>query len=271
MPVDLERRSFARSRSEVSVHASSWQTPTNIPSLDDASVHVWLANIFLLEHCAASFDALIDADERARGSAFHSPLDRVRHLVTRGVLRALAGHYLDSPPTALRFKRGTFGKPAITSPDGAPLTFNVSHSGDVVLLAFARAGELGVDVERWNPRLGDAERARIAESVFSDTERATLESISSAALRQHAFYSLWSRKEAYLKGTGAGISGGLSHVDISMDEVARVVEDRRDARAVDRWTLCDLDVGPGYSAALASSPHGSAVTLLMPSTHLFDR
>ena len=256
---------------EVPIHARHWHTASNIPSLDDASVHVWLANISSLEHCAASFAALIGADERERGSAFHSPLDRARHLVTRGALRALAGHYLDTPPTALRFERGTFGKPAIANPGAAPLAFNVSHSGDVVLLAFARAGELGVDVERWNPRLGDAERVRIAESVFSDPERATLERMSSSAQREHAFYSLWSRKEAYLKGTGAGISGGLSHVDISMDEVARVVEDRRDARAVDRWTLCDLDVGPGYSAALAASPHGRDVTLLMPSTHLFDR
>lgn len=253
---------------EAHIHASPWQTASTIPSLDRGHVHIWLANVPELAPRASYFDELIDAGERARLDAFRLSADQLRHLVTRGVLRSLASHYLAAPATALRFAQGPFGKPALH--DDPELTFNVSHSGDIVLLAFAREGDIGVDVERWNARLGDPDRRRLAESVFSITERAAIRALSSPAERERAFYTLWSRKEAYLKGTGAGISGGLSHVDLSIDGSARVIDDRQDANAVERWTLRDLDVGAGYSAAVALTPPRQEVVLFTPSLHLFD-
>ena len=256
--------------SELSTHASRWRTVSSFPSLDRGSVHVWRADISALAPCASYFDALIEGGERARGNAYHASADRLRHTVTRGVLRALAGHYVGASPSALRFDAGPFGKPALRSDDEPTVSFNLSHSGDIVLLAFARDGDVGVDVERWSNRLGDLERGRIAESVFSNTECDAIRALPAAAERERAFYTLWSRKEAYLKGTGAGISSGLSHVDITVDATARLIEDRRDASAAERWGICDIDVGVGYSAALAHTPPHQEVVLLQPPLHLFE-
>jgi 4'-phosphopantetheinyl transferase len=253
------------------VRPSSWQTPSQIPSLDIGVIHLWQANTELLAEHVDAFTALVDAAERTRGDAFHAAVDRRRHLVTRGVLRTLAGHYTSTPPDAVGFELGTFGKPRIAASHGGPLSFNISHSGVVVLLAFAREGAIGVDVEQWNMRLGDVERARIGESVFSPRERAALGALTSPQERERAFYALWSRKEAYLKGTGAGISDGLAHVEVSADEEARLIDDRRDPQARSEWALLDIEVGPRYSAALAFSPPGSTVTQLLPPPHLFDR
>ncbi|CAN5452080.1 4'-phosphopantetheinyl transferase superfamily protein [soil metagenome] len=252
------------------MHASPFEPALEPPALAPGSVHVWLAHTETLALCARHFDSLIDDEERTRGNAYHAAADRMRHLITRGVLRTLAGHYLTVPPADVRFAHGEFGKPRIASPHGAKLSFNVSHSGDVVLLAFTRDGDVGVDVERWNPRLGATERARLGDSVFSTTERTAIGALSSAFAREGAFYSIWSRKEAYLKGTGAGISAGLSHVDVSAGETARLIADRRAPMAAQRWSMCDVDVGPGYSAALAWSAAGASVELLVASPQLFS-
>jgi 4'-phosphopantetheinyl transferase len=246
-----------------------WQVVSSVPSLPPGVIHVWRADVESLLPCVPYFDSLLDGGERVRGDAFHRPVDRMRHVVTRGVLRFLTGRYLDVAPRSLQFGAGAFGKPNCTSSESGHIVFNLSHSGDVVLIAFARDGDLGVDVERWNPRLEEKERRRITE-VCSIAERMGIERLPSAAERERAFYSLWTRKEAYLKGAGTGISEGLSHVDVSVDEVARLVEDRRDALAVERWAMHDLDVGPGYTATLAASPSGRELTLLLASPNLFD-
>ena len=251
------------------MQASPWQPTFQFPALVPDTVHVWLAHTETLAPCARRFDALIDDKERTRGDAYLIAADRMRHLTTRGVLRALAGHYLAISPSAVRFGIGEFGKPYIASPPGAELSFNVSHSGDLVLLAFARDGDLGVDVERWHARLGDGERARLAESVCSEAERATIADLPSALARQRAFYAIWSRKEAYLKATGAGISAGLAHIDVSADDTARLIEDRREPMAAERWGMCDVDVGPGYSAALVCSPRDRVVEQHVASPRLF--
>jgi Phosphopantetheinyl transferase len=271
MTIVSRRGSFASfTESEVLISAPPWQPASAVPALENANVHVWLAHITSLAHSAPRFDALMTANERARGDAYLDPADRLRHVVTRGVLRTLASHYAGAPPAALRFSTGPFGKPRLVAPNASALTFNLSHSGDIVLLAFACHGEVGVDVEHWSARLGEEERTRIGESVFSQAERSAISRLHEAVDRERAFYTLWSRKEAYLKGTGAGISGGLSHVDLSVDESARIIEDRNDASAIERWTLRDLDVGAGYSAAHAFTPPGQEVVLLTPSHHLFD-
>lgn len=234
---------------------SSWQIPSHLPALKTEVIHVWQANVVTLAPCERYFASLLDDDERARGNRFHAAPDRLRHVVSRGVLRSLAANYLDVDARTLRFELGAFGKPRGASIASADLGFNVSHSGDVVLLVFARNGDVGVDVEHWNTRLDDIERARLAQSVFSVEECEVLRMLPFAE-RERAFYAIWSRKEAYLKGTGAGISAGLAHFDVSANDDARLIADRSCPANIDRWGLHDIDVGVGYSAALAATlPH----------------
>ena len=206
----------------------------------------------------------LDASELARAACFHHEADRTRFLLSHGLLRVLAAHYLERSAAALAFKAGEFGKPHMSGIDEGRLVFNLSHSGDLLLIAFARAGRVGVDVERWSPRLAEPERARIVTSVFSTGEQAALAQLP-AALHRAAFYSVWTRKEAYIKATGHGISRGLDHFEVSVHpEAACIRSDTSVESGVAHWRCVDLSPEPGYSAALATdigAPHVVTMTV----------
>jgi len=225
---------------------------------------VWKGNVGALAEYAAALSTSLDAGELARASGFHHEADRTRFLLSHGLLRALAAHYVDRPAAGLAFDTGEFGKPQLAGLDKGRLAFNLSHSGDLILLAFAREGRIGVDVERWSSRLGDSEQARIARSVFSAGERATIAQLPAEA-RRAAFYSVWTRKEAYIKATGFGLSRGLDHFEVSVHpHPACLRSDGSLETGVAGWRIFDLPPEPGYSAALAtdmSKPH--VVTMLI--------
>ena len=226
-----------------------WCTPSRAPALGDDEIHVWKASLTHLVPHVPVLRSVLDASELERAARYHFDEDRQRHVVARGLVRTLAGHYLDRPPAALRFGTGRYGKPHL-SDDDACLAFNLSHSGDVVLIALARGGSVGIDVERWSQRLDDDGLTRLAESAFSATECAALRLLDPAEQRA-AFFAVWSRKEAYIKATGHGVSHGLGHFDVSSDSAdARLLSDRTDDAAVGRWTIRDLALGPGYSGAV---------------------
>ena len=246
----------------------AWAVVASVPPLPEGVIHVWQANADALAAREHEFARVLDPGERARGDAFHFSADRIRHVVSHGVLRVLAAAYTGAPPSAVGFQTGEFGKPRLAS-STARLSFNMSHSGDVVLFAFARGGHVGVDVEQWNARIGEVERERIGHSVFTARERAAIAAVPTSLEKERAFYTLWSRKEAYLKGTGAGISNGLAHVEMSIDDPARLIEDRRDTNARAVWEMLDLDVGASHAAALAFTPGGQAVVLFRVPSHPF--
>jgi 4'-phosphopantetheinyl transferase len=158
---------------------------------------------------------------------------------------------MDRPPAALCFAESEYGKPHLADQDVGAVAFNLSHSGDVVLLAFARNGNVGVDVECWTHRTDEPAMDSIALGVFSEHERAALSRLESSEKRA-AFYSIWSRKEAYIKATGLGVSHGLDHFDVSatLGEAHLLADRSQDARA-ETWALHHLELDPGYSAALA--------------------
>lgn len=228
---------------------SEWRTPAHLPEIGANEIHVWRASVAELAPFEAAFGALLDQPELERGARFLHHADRLRYAVSHGLLRTLAGHYLDRAPRGVCFGEGQHGKPHVEGPDKDHLAFSLSHSGDIVLVAMARGGNVGVDVEAWSQRLDERATERIAESVFSAYECAGLKQMAPTA-RRAAFYAVWSRKEAYIKATGSGISRGLAHFDVSTElGAARLIADRLgDAGG---WALHDLHVGPGYSAAVA--------------------
>jgi 4'-phosphopantetheinyl transferase len=234
----------------VHLQLTSWRTPSRLPALGADEIHVWRARISELAPHERALHVLLDAGERQRGASFHFDVDRVRHVVSHGLLRTLVGGYLGKSPAGLCFEAGEYGKPYLAANDAGGLAFNLSHSGDVVLVALAQKGNVGVDVECWTDRIDELGIDRIAASVFSLTERAALAPMEPAA-RRAAFYAMWSRKEAYIKATGFGVSRGLDHFDVSHGADARLLEDRNRAAGVEGWTLFDLAVGSGYSGAAA--------------------
>jgi 4'-phosphopantetheinyl transferase len=228
---------------------AEWEHPAALPSLGDDEIHVWRISIAA---CAPALDRwmpLLDADERARHARFHFQRDRDRFVVGHAVMRLLLAHYGVRAPTALEFTVGKFGKPFLVNA-ARTLEFNMSDSGDIVLAAVSAGCAVGVDVEVWSSDMPDDELTLTGETAFSAPEQAAL-AHAAPPDRRSVFFTTWSRKEAYLKATGDGVTLGLDHFDVSADpHHARLLVDRRAPGAAERWGMHALDLGPAVAGAL---------------------
>jgi len=194
---------------------------------------------------------VLSAEEQARAERFYSPVDRARYAAGRGILRALLARYLGIPAGDLRFRTNAHGKPALESDHGpADLRFNLSHSHGLALFAFALRREVGVDLEFIRPSRTEG---RLAERFFSPQEVAALRALPESA-QTEAFFHCWTRKEAYIKARGGGLSIGLSSFAVSLapDQLTNLSIACHDGPEPGRWSLRALPPGAGYVAALTA-------------------
>jgi len=226
-----------------------WQSaPERLHARRD-EVHVWRASLKRTATEIATLGGLLSDDERDRANKFHFTRDRANFTVAHGVLRIILGLYLGLPPTRLRFTHNPYGKPSLDEGVvGESLFFNLSHAGDIALYAVALGREVGVDVERVRD---DIECGGIADRFFSPREVATLRALPPES-QTRAFFDCWTRKEAYIKARGEGLSISLDSFDVSLSpgEAATLLALRDDANE-GRWTLRELSLEPGYVGAVA--------------------
>ncbi|HWH34646.1 MAG TPA: 4'-phosphopantetheinyl transferase superfamily protein [Acidimicrobiales bacterium] len=192
-------------------------------------------------------------EERARAARFAHPGRRQAYQLARALLRHVLAGELGTRPDDLRFELGPHGKPELRP--AADIHFNLSHSGKVVVLAVSRR-VVGVDVEQLRPGL---DHHALAERFFSLRERRQLARVAPPA-RRAAFFATWTRKEAVLKAWGVGLSLPLDSFDVSVPGSGppAVLAVRRGPGAGGRWSLHDLDAGPGYAGAVAvAGPPGA--------------
>ncbi len=225
-----------------------WVVQHAHPALAAADVHVWLAQTRAAAASESQLFATLDAPERERAARFHAVRDRQRFTLAHGLLRSLLARYVGGSAAELSFGFGPYGKPRLLDPEShMNLEFNMSHAGDCVLIAVARSRAVGVDVERWDDAVDYDD---VAAFCFSQSERAALAALPPAD-KAAAFFAGWTRKEAYIKATGCGITQGLDHFDVSLTPGdARLECDRREADATERWSMQDLVPGAGYSGAV---------------------
>jgi 4'-phosphopantetheinyl transferase len=225
---------------------AAWQPPPAALALDAADVHVWRVPLDPPAGAVAALARTLSDDERGRAARFHFDRDRIAFTVARGALRTLAGRYLAEPPARLAFGYRDRGKPYLIAPPGE-LRFNVSHSAQLALVCFAHGREVGVDIERRRP-LPDL--LGLARTSFSPSEYAALCRLPPDA-HHDAFYTCWSRKEAFIKATGEGVAQ-LAAFDVNLGpgEPARLLRVDGEPPGEPRWSLHDLPAIPGYAAAL---------------------
>jgi 4'-phosphopantetheinyl transferase len=194
----------------------------------------------------------LSAGERTRANRLGEEL-RNRFIIAHGWTRRILGGHLGVPPSDLEFESGESGKPRLHRPDRAAATeFNLSHSGELALLAVTREARVGIDLETRNRRV---EYLDLSERFFSPSEREALAALAhDKSLLAAGFFACWCRKEAYLKASGHGISRGLHHFDVSLTPglPPRLLADRLDPGATTRWAFAEVNVGAGYSAALVA-------------------
>jgi 4'-phosphopantetheinyl transferase len=193
-------------------------------------------------------------DEQTRAERFYFQKDRERFIVARGLLRVILSRYLDTTPSQLRFRYGLYGKPSlVTTPGQDTVNFNSSRSRGLTLYAIARNREVGIDLEYMRT---DFACEQVAEQFFSSREKATLRAFPTG-MKHEAFFTCWTRKEAYIKARGKGLSLPLNQFDVSVTpgEPALLVNTRGDSQETSRWSLQELRPRTGYMAALAVEGH----------------
>lgn len=218
-------------------------------ALPDNEVQLWRADLEALRGEESRWRQLLSSDETARAARFHFSGDRQRYVAARALLRTVLASYLETDPKSLSFSYSIKEKPSLGPAHAASgLKFNVSHSGGIALFAFTRAREVGVDVEQIR-RNSDLEA--IARRFFSAHEQRQLADLPCEE-RGEAFFRCWTRKEAYIKATGDGLSLPLSQFDVSLGvrEKDALIATRPDDLEARRWRLEEVPGGPGYIAAL---------------------
>jgi 4'-phosphopantetheinyl transferase len=213
-------------------------------------VDVWLAS--LLETWNQPDPALwLSADERARGERFSFERDRRRFCRGRSALRAILASYLRCDPAEIVLAYGGSGKPRLEHPDTAiDLQFNASGSGDLAVCAVTCGRRVGIDIEQPRGEL-DPDLVRYA---LSEVERAELEQIPQEQ-QPTIFYRTWTRKEAYLKATGCGLSRPLASFAVALmpGEPPRLVRDDSTDAAHESWSFADYDPAPGWMGTVVHS------------------
>jgi 4'-phosphopantetheinyl transferase len=215
-------------------------------------VHVFSAWLDLPDERREALAERLSAEERARAARFVFVRDRHHFLAARGLLRVILASYLDRAPEELSFHYGAYGKPALAAAGpGADLRFNVSHSHGLALFAIADGREVGVDVERIEAK---ADLQRLAEGFFAAREVEALRSLCPSE-QPRAFFACWTRKEAFIKATGEGLSRPLDGFDVSVapDDDAPALCIGSGSEETGRWSLRDLRPASGFAAALAVS------------------
>ena len=206
----------------------------------------------------AALYATLSPDEQDRAGRYR--FEHLRHafVAAHGALRAILGRYLEVSPQSIQFQYNLHGKPALAAPEQAWLRFNLAHSGDLALCAVTAAyesdaeetaREIGVDVEQIRA-VEDVEK--LVERFFAPGERATFESLLPAQ-KLPAFFAGWTRKEAYIKAWGQGLSLPLDEFEVSLAPgvPATLLADRHNPAEAGQWSLCEVEAAPGYAAALA--------------------
>ncbi|WP_158253724.1 4'-phosphopantetheinyl transferase family protein [Chromobacterium alticapitis] len=191
----------------------------------------------------------MSAEERTKQAAFHFAKDRLRYLLTRGLARYALSRYLPLPPESWRFQSNAYGRPVIGNAprDARWLTFNLSHTDEIIAMAIGRHLALGVDIERAH---ADAPLS-IADSFFAKAEARQLRDLPDS-LRSRRFYELWTLKECYVKAKGAGLSIPLDKFSFDLDRTDEVGIrfDPALADAPSRWLFWQWHLSPDHIAAL---------------------
>jgi 4'-phosphopantetheinyl transferase len=208
-------------------------------------VHVWLLNA--AKAPIDSLSHLLSEEESVRANKIRVSQAREEFIAGRAGLRLLLSRYLHRPPGLLRFAYTRHEKPMLADPS-APVAFNVSHSGGLVLIAITAQRRIGIDIEFMRQ---DFDVIAIAERFFSPAERKTLRA-RLAHDAANAFFRCWTRKEAFIKALGEGLSHPLHTFDVDFEAgQSYLLGTRPDSEEAKRWLLFDVAVPQGYAAALA--------------------
>jgi len=222
--------------------------------LNENEVHVWRASLRREASKALGLLQILSEDERRKAARFCLQEVREQFIVGRAILRGILGRYLHVDPKRLQFNYGPHGKPAVAPECGGEgISFNMSDSHGLAIYAVARRRQVGIDLERMR---SDVPCERMARRFFAENELKAFLALP-VNQRQEGFFNCWTRKEAYLKAIGEGLSFPLKNVVVSLApcEPAAILAVQGGPEQARQWSLVALHPDPAYSAALAVEGH----------------
>ena len=228
----------------------TWKIAPDGLEISADHVDVWLASTDPGERQIREYKALLSPAELARMEKFRVEFKYREYIVTRGLLRRVMTKMTGLDVTGIDFDYGEHGKPSFpVCAESGSAAFNVSHSHGLALVALTLGGRLGVDLERIRPK---AEWRSLAEHYFSAAEIQALNGYPGESGLK-AFFTCWTRKEAFVKALGAGVSYGLKEFDVSIDpdEADAALTIRSEDEDAARWLIKKLPVPASHVAALA--------------------
>jgi 4'-phosphopantetheinyl transferase len=239
----------------VSRSFQTWSAPAEWPTLAPDEVQVWRASLDQPTAIVEQLRLLLSPIEQARADRFHFKTDCERFTVARACLRTILGRYLQTNAALIEFGYSEHGKPHLLTFPEEPnqVKFNLAHSDGWAMYAFTRGREIGIDLERMRPEVKVEE---IARRFFSATETKLLDEVPAQAVRQ-AFFNCWTRKEAFIKAKGAGLSLPLNQFDVTLFPLTAPVllRTRWNESEASHWSLQSIDVGAQYVGAVAVEGH----------------
>ncbi|NWJ47673.1 MAG: 4'-phosphopantetheinyl transferase superfamily protein [Chloroflexi bacterium] len=229
---------------------TDWQPASVVSSLQENEVQVWKIELTQARLLLPLFNEYLTSEEIERAKRYRRIQDGERFIIARGLLRHLLGQYLNENPTKIKLSTLAHGKPALSQTTyQKPVEFNISHSGELALLAFSTEMRLGIDLEQINIAI---EYSSIARNFFSVSEIRLLEELPLSEKPKY-FFRLWTIKEAYLKACGKGLTFPLDQVEIvpapSQNMVYFTI--KTPTPNLQYWKVCELKPDEGYCGALA--------------------
>jgi len=243
-----------------------WQSAAANLTISNTDLHIWRVALDRPASQMQNLAQTLSDSELQRAERFRFERDKNHFIAGRGALRTILSRYLNVAPNLVQFSYGPCGKPEIAENFGSTLCFNLSHSQGLALYAVTRNRKIGVDIEQIRPV---PNMQSIAERFFSKQENAAFQTVS-ADQKLAAFFNCWTRKEAYIKAIGDGLSFPLARFSVSLTpgEPAQLLNVEADSlrdslasrAAAARWYLKALIPAPNYLAAIAVEKRGEQLT-----------
>ncbi len=227
--------------------------------VDPGSLHLWSIPLGLTEPLLRKWGGYVSEDERQRADRFLRAQDHRRYTIAHAALRLLLARYTGLDVHALHFVAGPQGKPALANAGAEAMSFNLTHSGELAVVAVSSPARLGVDVEEFRV-IDDA--GAIALSFFAEAEVAALAAVAPTD-RDRAFLTCWTRKEAFIKALGGGLSIDLASFEVSLSRERPAFLRIADAAlAAQAWSMIHLEPAAGYVGAVVTDAMVSETRLL---------
>lgn len=223
--------------------SKDWLNLPETVTLKDNEIHISLCRISNDKPLINILEKYLSIDELEKANKFVFEKDRLSYIVSRGTLRTLLVKYLNISPQLIRFSYNQYGKPFIDIPQSTDIKFNLSHSNEYCLIAINKNSNIGIDIEWINK---DIMPNDIAKNYFSASELKDFSSINKEN-QLRAFFKIWTRKEAFIKAVGKGLSLSLDSFDVSLDDVNPKIKQVWDKI---NYQLSNLNISNNYCASI---------------------